>query len=167
MLLYARCMITNDISSDSNAFLSAEKLIACLIFSLITFNHCMLTFNSNSSLIWIFKDNKYIAFKNVLHFLLNSIFNSFCKFCIKNSFSIWKIYTLFYWKNELLKLFEDRAHHQHDACALFWSSRIDEKRRWYNVDEWMKDDYYYLSEEFSQGERYTEEITQAASTLWA
>jgi len=29
----------------------------------------------------------------------------------------------------------------------------------------MKDDYYYLSEEFSQGERYTEEITQAASTL--
>jgi len=26
----------NDISSDSSAFLSAEKLIACLIFSLIT-----------------------------------------------------------------------------------------------------------------------------------
>jgi len=29
----------------------------------------------------------------------------------------------------------------------------------------MKDDYCYLAEEFSQGERYTEEITQATSTL--
>jgi len=29
----------------------------------------------------------------------------------------------------------------------------------------MRDDYHYLAEEFSQDERYTEEITQAASTL--
>ncbi len=47
MLLYARCMITNDISSDSNAFLSAEKLITCLIFSSITLDHCILSFDSN------------------------------------------------------------------------------------------------------------------------
>jgi len=51
MLLYARCMITNDISSDLSAFLSAEKLIACLIFSLITLDHCILSFDSNSFLI--------------------------------------------------------------------------------------------------------------------
>ncbi len=88
MLLYARCMIANDISSDSNAFLSAEKLIACLIFSLITLDHCILSFDSNSSLIWIFEDDEYIAFRNVLHFSLNSIFNSFCKFCIESNFSI-------------------------------------------------------------------------------
>jgi len=29
----------------------------------------------------------------------------------------------------------------------------------------MKDDYCYLAKEFSQDEKYTEEITQAASTL--
>jgi len=29
----------------------------------------------------------------------------------------------------------------------------------------MKDDYHHLTEEFSQDERYTEEITQVASTL--
>ena len=81
-------MITNDISSGSSAFLSAEKLIAYLIFPLITLDHCILSFNSNSSLFWIFKDDEYIAFRNVLHFLLNLIFNSFCKFCIKNSFLI-------------------------------------------------------------------------------
>ncbi len=81
-------MITNDISSDSSAFLSAEKLIACLIFFLIILDHCILSFDSNSSLIWIFKDDEYIAFRNVSHFSLNSIFNSFCKFCIENSFSI-------------------------------------------------------------------------------
>jgi len=51
MLLYARCMIMNDISSDSSAFLNAEKLIACLIFPSITLDHCILSFNSNSSLI--------------------------------------------------------------------------------------------------------------------
>ncbi len=51
MLLYARCMIANDISSDSSAFLSAEKLIACLIFSSITLDHCILSFDSNSLLI--------------------------------------------------------------------------------------------------------------------
>ncbi len=44
-------MIVNDISFDLNAFLNAEKLIACLIFSLITLDHCILSFNSNSSLI--------------------------------------------------------------------------------------------------------------------
>jgi len=29
----------------------------------------------------------------------------------------------------------------------------------------MRNDYRYLAEKFSQDERYTEEITQAASTL--
>jgi len=29
----------------------------------------------------------------------------------------------------------------------------------------MRNNYYHLAEEFSQDERYTEEITQAASTL--
>jgi len=29
----------------------------------------------------------------------------------------------------------------------------------------MKDDYHHFAEKFSQDERYTEEITQAASTL--
>jgi len=29
----------------------------------------------------------------------------------------------------------------------------------------MKDNYHHLVEEFSQDKRYTEEITQAASTL--
>ncbi len=81
-------MIMNDISFDSSAFLNAEKLIACLISSLITLDHCILSFNSNSLLIWIFKDDEYIAFRNVSHFSLNSIFNSFCKFCIKGSFLI-------------------------------------------------------------------------------
>ena len=81
-------MIANNILSDSNAFLNAEKLIVCLIFSLITLDYCILSFNSNSSLIWIFNDDKYIAFRNVSHFSLNSIFNSFCEFCIKSSFSI-------------------------------------------------------------------------------
>ncbi len=51
IVLYARCMIANDISSDSSAFLNAEKLIACLIFPSITLDHCILSFNSNSSLI--------------------------------------------------------------------------------------------------------------------
>ncbi len=59
---------------------------------------------------------------------------------------------------ELLKLFRDRAHHWHDAHASFWSSRADEKRCWCDVDEWMKSDYHYLAEEFSQDEKYTEEI---------
>ncbi len=81
-------MIANDILSDLNAFLNAEKLIAYLIFPLITLDHCILSFNSNSSLICIFKDDEYIAFRNVLHFSLNSVFNSFCKFCIESSFSI-------------------------------------------------------------------------------
>ncbi len=44
-------MIANDISSDLSAFLSVEKLIVCLIFSLITLDHCILSFNNNSSLI--------------------------------------------------------------------------------------------------------------------
>ena len=61
----------------------------------------------------------------------------------------------------------NKAHYQYDACASFWSSKADEKHHWCNVDEWTRDDYYYLAEEFSQDERYTEEITQAASTLWA
>ncbi len=30
----------------------------------------------------------------------------------------------------------------------------------------MRSNYHYLAEEFSQDEKYTEEITQAASTLW-
>ncbi len=81
-------MIANDISSDSSAFLNAEKLIACLIFSSITLDHCILSFDSNSSLIWIFEDDEYIAFRNASHFSLNSIFNSFCEFCIEGSFSI-------------------------------------------------------------------------------
>ena len=79
-------MITNDISSDLNAFLNVEKLIACLIFPLITLDHCILSFDSNSSLIWIFEDDEYIAFRNASHFSLNLIFNSFCKFCIESSF---------------------------------------------------------------------------------
>jgi len=29
----------------------------------------------------------------------------------------------------------------------------------------MRSNYHYLAEEFNQDERYTEEITQAASTL--
>ncbi len=66
----------------------------------------------------------------------------------------WKTY-----KNKLLKLFKNRAHHQHDAYASFWSSKADEKHHWCDVDEWTKDDYCYLAEEFSQDERYTEEIT--------
>ncbi len=81
-------MIANDISSDLNVFLSAEKLIACLIFLSIILDHCILSFNSKFSLIWTFKDDEYIAFKNVLHFSLNSVFNFFYAFCIKDSFSI-------------------------------------------------------------------------------
>ncbi len=88
MLLYARCMIANDIPSGSSAFLSAEKLIACLISPSITLDHCILSFDSNSSLIWIFEDDEYIAFRNASHFSLNSVFNSFCEFCIEDSFSI-------------------------------------------------------------------------------
>ncbi len=101
-------MIANDISFNSSAFLSAEKLIACLIFSSITLDHCILLFNSNSSLIWIFKDDEYIAFRNVLHFSLNSIFNSFCKFCIKNSFSIrYDLVNLYVWNTSFsLTLFK-------------------------------------------------------------
>jgi len=59
-------------------------------------------------------------------------------------------------KNELLKLSKDRAHHQHDAYASFWLSRANEKRRWYNVNEWMRNNYCYLAEEFSQDKKYTE-----------
>jgi len=62
-------------------------------------------------------------------------------------------------ENELLKLFKDKAYHQHDAYALFWSSRTNEKHHWRDIDEWIKDDYCYLTEEFSQDEKYTEEIT--------
>ncbi len=108
MLLYVCCMIVNDISSDSNAFLSAEKLIACLIFSSITLDHCILSFNNNSSLIWIFEDDEYIAFRNVLHFSLNSIFNSFCEFCIEDSFSIRRdLVNLYVWNTSFsLTLFK-------------------------------------------------------------
>ncbi len=70
-------------------------------------------------------------------------------------------------ENELLKLFKDKAHHWHDAHASFWSSETDKKHRWCDVDKWMRNDYHYLAEEFSQDEKYTEEIIQAASTLWA
>ena len=59
-----------------------------LLLLLLTLDHCILLFNNNSSLIWIFKNDEYIAFRNVSHFSLNSIFNSFCKFCIKSNFSI-------------------------------------------------------------------------------
>ncbi len=69
-------------------------------------------------------------------------------------------------KNELLKLSRDKAHHWHDAYASFWSLRTDEKRCWHNINEWMRSNYCYLVEEFSQDKKYTEEITQAASTLW-
>ena len=69
-------------------------------------------------------------------------------------------------KNELLKLFKNKAHHWHDACTSFWLSRADEKCHWCDVDEWMRSNYHYFAEEFSQDKRYTEEITQAASTLW-
>ena len=62
-------------------------------------------------------------------------------------------------ENELLKLFKDKAHHQHDACASFWSSKADEKHCWHDINEWTKDNYHYLAEEFSQGKRYTKEIT--------
>ncbi len=62
-------------------------------------------------------------------------------------------------ENELLKLFRDKAHHWHDACASFWLSRTDEKCCWYNVNEWMRSNYYYLTEKFNQDERYTEKIT--------
>ncbi len=70
-------------------------------------------------------------------------------------------------ENELLKLSRDRAHHRHDARASSWPSRADEERRRRDVGKWTRSDYRYLAEEFSQGERYTEGITQAASTLWA
>ena len=107
MLLYARCMITNDILSDSNAFLSAEKLIACLIFPSITLDYCILSFDSNSSLIWIFEDDEYIAFRNVSHFLLNSICNSFCKFCIEDSFSIKRdLVNLYVWNTSFSLTFK-------------------------------------------------------------
>ncbi len=108
MLLYARCMITNDISSDLSAFLSAEKLIACLIFSSITLDYCILSFDSNSFLIWIFKDDEYIAFRNVSHFSLNLIFNSFCKFYIKDSFLIKRdLMNLYVWNTSFsLTLFK-------------------------------------------------------------
>ncbi len=62
-------------------------------------------------------------------------------------------------ENELLKLSRDKAHHWHDACALFWLSETDEKRCWCDVNKWMRNDYHYLAEEFSQDKRYTEEIT--------
>ncbi len=71
-----------------------------------------------------------------------------------------------YAKNKLLKLFKDKAHHWHDACALFWLSKANEKHHWRDIDEWTRSNYCYLAEKFSQDERYTEEITQAASTLW-
>ncbi len=69
-------------------------------------------------------------------------------------------------ENKLLKLFKDKAHYWYDACASFWSSRANKKHHQYDVDEWIKNNYCYLAEKFSQDERYTEEITQAASTLW-
>ncbi len=108
MLLYAYCMIMNDISSDSSAFLNVKKLIACLIFFLITLDYFTLSFNSNSSLIWIFEDNEYIAFRNILHFSLNSIFNSFCKFCIKDRFLIKRdLVNLYVWNTSFSsKLFK-------------------------------------------------------------
>ncbi len=48
-------------------------------------------------------------------------------------------------ENELLKLFKDKAHHQHNAHASFWSSRANKKRCWYDVDEWTKDDVMSVS----------------------
>ena len=63
------------------------------------------------------------------------------------------------YKNELLKLFKDKAHHWYDAHASSQSSRADEKCYWCNVNKWMRNDYYYFAEEFSQDKRYTEEIT--------
>ncbi len=51
-------------------------------------------------------------------------------------------------ENKLLKLFKNRAHH------------------WCNINEWTRSNYHYLTEKFSQDEKYTEETTQAASTLW-
>ncbi len=56
-------MITNDISSDLSAFLSAEKLIACLIFPLITLDHCILSFDSNAITMNHMKITKY--FRNM------------------------------------------------------------------------------------------------------
>ncbi len=128
MLLYAHCMIANDISSDSNAFLSAEKLIACLIFSSITLDHCILSFNSNSSLIWIFEDDEYIAFRNVLHFSLNSIFNSFCKFCIENSFSIkHDLMNLYVWNTfffDVVKKIDSELGFNQLYCIMIWISHL-------------------------------------------
>jgi len=69
-------------------------------------------------------------------------------------------------ENELLKLSKDIAHHWHDAHALFWLLRANEKHHWHDINKWTRDDYHYLAEEFSQDKKYTEEITQAASTLW-
>jgi len=70
-------------------------------------------------------------------------------------------------ENELLKLSKNKAHHWHDACTSFQLSRTNKKHHQYDINEWMRSDYHYLTEEFSQDKRYTEEITQAASTLWA
>ncbi len=62
-------------------------------------------------------------------------------------------------ENELLNLFKDRTHHQHDAYASSQSSRTDKKHHWHDVNEWTKDDYHYFAEKFSQDKRYTKEIT--------
>jgi len=103
-------------------------------------------------------------------FLSNA--KSITQFCKKHFTQLIKLIDIF--KQWDLSSFQniisqniDRAHHWHDAHALFWSSRTDEKHYWCDVDEWMKSNYCYLVEEFSQDEKYTEEITQAASTLWA
>ena len=58
-------------------------------------------------------------------------------------------------------------HYWHDACASFWSSRVNDEHRWCDVSKWAKDEYCYLAEKFNQDEEYTREIEQAASTLWA
>ena len=81
-----------------------------------------------------------------------------------------ELFDTIYWinhENELLKLSRDRAHHWHDAHTSFRSSRANEKHHWSDVNKWMRSNYHYLAEEFSQDKKYTEKITQAASTLWA
>ncbi len=69
-------------------------------------------------------------------------------------------------ENELLKLSRNKVHHWHDACTSFWLLKADEKHYWRDVNEWTRSNYHYLAEKFSQDERYTEEITQTANTLW-
>jgi len=92
--------------------------------------------------------------------------------CIKIIFQQWNwfadqwetlnLFNKYYLHQSLLTI----EHHQHNAYALFWSSRANDEHHWCDVNEWVEDEYCYLAEKFNQDEEYTWEIEQAASTLW-